>query len=87
VIKVSIERHILYVKPGIIRICASYDSPQELVTVREEMERLGFKNIRLQTENKVNNMNLQKIEADYLYSRNKTALKEGKLDELRSWVD
>ena len=83
----SIERHILYVKPGIIRICASYDSPQELVTVREEMERLGFKNIRLQTENKVNNMNLQKIEADYLYSRNKTALREGKLDELRSWVD
>jgi hypothetical protein len=32
-------------------------------------------------------MTLQKIEADYLYSLNKTALKEGKLGELRSWVD
>jgi ribosomal protein S24E len=82
-----IERHILYVKPGIIKIWASYDSPQELVTVREEMKRLGFTNICLQKENIKNNTTLHKIEANYLYSRNKTALKEGKLDELRSWVD
>jgi hypothetical protein len=48
------------------------------------MERLGFTNIRLKDENMGNNMTLQKIEADYSYSRNKTAIKEGKLDELRS---
>ncbi len=47
------------------------------------MERLGFKNIRQLEENKENNINLQKFEADYLYSHNKTAIKEAKLDELR----
>jgi hypothetical protein len=87
VVNVSIERHILYVKPGIIKIWASFEGPIELVTVREEMERLGFTNIHLEEGNIENNANSQKIASEYLYSRNKTALREGKLDELRSWVD
>jgi hypothetical protein len=84
---VSIERHILYVKPRIIKIWASFEGPIELVTAREEMERLGFTNIHLEEGNIENNANSQKIALEYLYSRNKTALREGKLDELRSWVD
>jgi hypothetical protein len=84
---VSIERHISYVKPGIIKIWASYDGPIELVKVREEMDRLDFTNQRLLEENIRNNVNQQKIEAEYLYPRNKTAIKESKLDELRSWID
>lgn len=83
----SIERHILYVKPGIIKIWASYDGPKELVTVREEIVGLGFTNIHLQEENLKNNEKLHKIEGEYLYSRNKNALREAKLDELKSWVD
>jgi hypothetical protein len=84
---VSIERHISYVKPGIIKIRASYDGPIELLKVREEMERLEFTNLRLVEENIRNNVTQQKIEAEYLYSRNKTAIKEAKLNELRSWAD
>ena len=83
----SIERHILYVKPGIIKIWASFKGPIELVTVRGEIERLGFMNIRLEDENIENKDDSQKISAEYLYSRNKTALREVKLDELKSWVD
>ena len=44
-------------------------------------------NIRLDDGNIGNKDNSQKISAEYLYSRNKTAIREGKLDELKSWVD
>lgn len=40
------------------------------------MERLDFTNQRLLEENIRNNVNQQKIEAEYLYPRNKTAIKE-----------
>ncbi len=48
------------------------------------MERLDFTNLNSLEGNTRNNVRQQKIEAEYLYSRNKTAIKEAKLVELRS---
>jgi len=68
VINLDIERHILDCKQGIIKIWASYSDSEELKTVREEMERLGF-NIREQEKSR-NRKTPNKIAGDYLYSNN-----------------
>jgi len=84
VINVVIERHILYVKQGIIRIWASYDSSEERKEVIEEMKGLDFKiDEQKESRNPKNPKNPKKIAGNYLYSRGHDRRDE-KLVELRN---